>query len=168
MHNYICLVGQTVNDLRLDTIIRYEHGLPIYSATCLQCHAYGVPVSHKSIKLGIARCVSSTHGKATIVPGSTALLTTRTNVPGASARTHSQPLQAAPDQEAERRKAARLEANRRYDEHVHDQFRRYARHAIATGVELEQLPTLATWRLLADEARRDIMAKIAEEKSDRT
>ncbi len=69
MKTYIAKkIGEVINGLEVTGILRNENGLPVYSATCQECGARGVPVKHEQFSTGAAKCISSMHNRSRYQP----------------------------------------------------------------------------------------------------
>ena len=112
-------IGEVIDGLEVQTILRYEKNEPVYGCLCLKCGTHGVPVRHDEFRKGTARCISSlhlhggVHTEAGSIHGSAQVRENnrvtwsdwRQQEPQAQ---RSEP-QATPDPEAQRREQAKLE-----------------------------------------------------------
>src|ERR1700684_1210950 len=63
---FIKQIGDVSNGLKVETVLRYENGLPVYGCLCTECGARNLPVRHA--KWESARCISSLHGRSNYKP----------------------------------------------------------------------------------------------------
>jgi hypothetical protein len=61
-------IGEVINGLEIQTILRSERGQPVYGCLCTECGARGVPVHHEKFNNGAAKCISSMHGRSRYQP----------------------------------------------------------------------------------------------------
>lgn len=61
-------IGEVINGLEIQTILRSERGQPVYGCLCRECGAKGVPVRHEQFSTGAAKCISSLHGRSRFQP----------------------------------------------------------------------------------------------------
>lgn len=61
-------IGEVINGLEIQTILRSERGQPVYGCLCRECGAKGVPVRHEQFNTGAAKCISSMHGRQRYQP----------------------------------------------------------------------------------------------------
>jgi hypothetical protein len=185
MHNYECLVGQIINGLEIQTILRYESGLPVYGCRCLECGSTLVPVRHAQFRQGNARCIASIHGKANRAPGGTALAGTGSYRATGSARSEKERAAFDRSQQAQHRRttlaeydpegliafknAQRREEQRRWKEQekrIDAQYLEYKRRMIVDrGLALDQLCSRHVWGKIGDDDRQRILRLIRQEDS---
>lgn len=177
---YEPLVGRQFGDLYIDTILRYECGQPVYGCRCNVCKTSNVAIPHRHFVNGVAQCTSSEH-RATLVrqlcenSGSTSLASIVTLQQTSSSRLQAEraafnrasaPVTPQPvidtitAQRQRERTEQRFRESQRQEQQLAD-YREYVRTAMTQwGRDLETLPTLETWRKIADDDRERIMTKV--------
>jgi hypothetical protein len=167
MKNYIVKQpGEIIGDFQIETITRYEKGEPVYSTHCEVCGVSGNPVTHDQFRKGTARCLSSMHGKAEIVPSgsASAQVTGRGNgwdeYYSAKLSAQATPEPPKVDLAEEQREKRRAAEQQRWTEVMHGKFRQYFNHALANHWLLEKLWSFAQFCSICD-----IDAFLAKQKS---
>jgi hypothetical protein len=166
MPNYVNRVGETIGDLEIQTILRYENSEPVYGCRCI-CGAAGVGIKHDAFRKGTARCTSSLHGRPELKPTPTAAVSVGSRGNGWAEFYHEQLNQPQPepalqpDVEGERRKAEKAAQQERYLAKLRSDWQQYRRFGYAHGWNLSKMISLENWYKIADYFRDQIMERMS-------
>jgi hypothetical protein len=167
MPNYVNRVGETIGDLEVQTILRYEKSEPVYGCRCI-CGAAGVGIKHDAFRKGTARCTSSLHGRPEVRPSATSAISVGSRGNGWAEFYHEQLNQPQPEPAPEtvdpyvaKLRAARDEAATAYKRKAVDQWSQYIKHGVAHNWNVAGMIDLKDWLTVPEQYRQDILDKQA-------
>ena len=155
---YQNLIGQTIGQLEIYSIGRYENNEPIWLCRCLECGSTGVAIPHRLFRQGNARCPASICGQPETLPAPSSRLqvTSREygSIPWVQPVTEEE--QQPVDPEVERRQAAKAAEQQR----LRTTYREYWLHQTKTKIKDSDIVPFERWRQLQPSTRQMVLDRL--------